>query len=189
MKRLHQSVLIGSSFLASWLGMQTLHECGHVLGAFLTDAEVKRVVLNPLSISRTDLGLNPNPLFVVWAGPIFGVLLPLILWKVVATTRTPGTFVFRFFAGFCWIANGAYIAVGSFDRIGDCGEMLTHGSERWMLWLFGSITIPIGLWLWHDQGSNFGLGSANGAVNWCIAYSTLAACLVLVIFGFSVGGK
>lgn len=41
MNRVHQAVLIGSTILASWLGMQSVHECGHVLGAILTGAEVK----------------------------------------------------------------------------------------------------------------------------------------------------
>jgi len=187
-KRLHQVVLVGSTVLASWLGMQAVHECGHVLAALLTGGEVKRVVLHPLTISRTDLGLNPEPLLVVWAGPAYGVLFPFALWGAVTAVQMPGSFVVRFFAGFCLIANGAYIAVGSFDRIGDCGEMLRHGSQMWQLWLFGAITIPGGLWLWHRQGAGFGLGSADGCVDLRVAYGTLVAFLLLVVIGYSVGG-
>ncbi|HEV8059073.1 MAG TPA: M50 family metallopeptidase, partial [Gemmataceae bacterium] len=80
MKRLHQSVLIVSTISASWLGMQAVHECGHVLGAWVTCGEVNKVVLHPLTLSRTDLKRNPHPLVVVWAGPCFGVLFPLALW-------------------------------------------------------------------------------------------------------------
>src|SRR5262245_59144782 len=126
MKRLHQGILIGSTLLGSWLGMQAVHESGHVLGASLTGGRVARVVLYPLTISRTDLAFNPNPLVVVWAGPALGVLLPLLLWGIAAAMRMPGAFVLRFFAGFCLIANGAYLAVGSVDGIGDAGEMLRH---------------------------------------------------------------
>src|SRR5438105_14300049 len=108
--------------------MQAVHESGHVLGAWLTGGRVLRVVLHPLTISRTDLADNPHPLIVVWAGPVVGVAIPLLLWLIFAATRLPAAFVVRFFAGFCLIANGLYIGVGSFGRIGDCGEMLRHGS-------------------------------------------------------------
>ncbi len=188
MKRLHQTVLIASTVVASWLGMQAVHEAGHVLGAWLTGGEIKHVVLHPLTISRTDLALNPHPLLVVWAGPTCGIVLPLMLWGILAALHMPGAFVFRFFAGFCLIANGAYIAVGSFDHVGDCGEMLRHGSVMWQLWLFGSLAIPAGFCLWHRLGTHFGLGSANGEVNNRVAYVTMLAALMLVALGFAIGG-
>src|SRR5947209_1664490 len=140
----HQCILIVSTVVASWLGMQAVHESGHVVGAWLTGGRVAKVVLHPLTISRTDLAHNPNPLAVVWAGPLLGVLLPVAFWGVAAGLRMPGAFLLRFFAGFCLIGNGAYIAGGSFGGIGDCGEMLRHGSSIWQLWLFGVVTIPIG---------------------------------------------
>ena len=189
MKRLHQTVLIGSTLLASWLGMQAVHESGHVLGAWLTGAEVHRVVLHPLTISRTDLGHNPKPLFVVWAGPVFGVLLPLVVWGAVALARARGAFLVRFFAGFCLIANGAYIGLGSLEAVGDCGEMLRHGSSVWQLWMFGAITIPAGFWLWHRQGGDFGFGAAGGQVDRGVTYGAIAACLALLALAFSLGGE
>lgn len=152
MHRLRQGVLIASTILASWLGMQAIHESGHVVGAWLTGGRVAQVVLNPLTSSRTDLVHNPNPLLVVWAGPVLGGVLPLVFWGIAAAFHMPGAFLLRFFAGFCLIANGAYIGAGSFDRVGDCGQMLQHGSALWQLWLFGTVTIPLGLWLWHRQG-------------------------------------
>jgi hypothetical protein len=169
--------------------MQAVHESGHVLGALVSGGTIKQVVLYPLTISRTDLAANPAPLFVVWAGPSFGILFPVLVWGIATALRMTGAFVLRFFAGFCLIANGAYIGVGSFDGIGDCGEMLRHGSNRWQLWLFGAITVPVGLWLWHRQGQNFGLGAAAGNVNPRVAYSTLAGALSLLVLGFSVGGR
>jgi hypothetical protein len=160
---MRQCVLIVSVVLGSWLGMQAVHESGHVLGSLLTGGRVARVVLNPLTLSRTDLAYNPRPLIVVWAGPVFGALVPLALWLSTAGLRIPGAFALRFFAGFCLIANGAYIAGGSLARIGDSGEMLRHGSELWQLWLFGAVTVPAGLWLWHGQGAHFGLGAHASA--------------------------
>jgi hypothetical protein len=169
--------------------MQAVHECGHVLGAWLTGGRVERVVLHPLTISRTDLAYNPRPLVVVWSGPLFGVAAPLLLWGVAAAVRVQWAFVLRFFAGFCLLANGLYIGVGSFASIGDCGEMLRHGSEPWQLWLFGAVTAPVGLWLWHRQGPHFGLGPANWHVHRGVAYGALVVCLALLALGFAVGGE
>ena len=187
MNRLHQPVLIVSTLLESWLGMQAVHECGHVIGACLTGGRVARVVLHPLTISRTDLSDNPRPAIVVWAGPIFGVLLPLALWGAAAGLRLSGAFVLRFFAGFCLVANGVYIAGGSFDGIGDCGEMLRHGSARWHLWLFGAATVPTGFWLWHGQGKRFGLGKAGEQVGAGVAYGSAVVCVLLMVLAFVVG--
>jgi hypothetical protein len=188
MSHLPQIVLIASTLLGSWIGMQAVHEAGHVLGAWLTHGKVARVVLHPMTISRTDLADNPHPLLVVWAGPFFGVVAPLLAWGVAVAARLRGAFVLRFFAGFCLVANGVYIGVGSFEVIGDCGQMLQHGSEIWQLWLFGVATAPIGLFLWHGQGPFFGLGAAKGQVNRSVAYGSLVACIALVVLGFLVGG-
>jgi hypothetical protein len=185
--RLHQCILIASTIVGSWLLMQAVHESGHALAGKLTGGRVTRVVLHPLTISRTDLDYNPHPLLVVWAGPIVGVLLPMAAWALAAWLRMPGAFVLRFLAGFCLIANGAYIGVGSFEGIGDSGEMLRQGSSMWLLWLFGAATMPAGLWLWHRQGMHFGLGTAAGRVSWGVAYATLAGCVVLVMLEFAVG--
>jgi hypothetical protein len=185
--RPHQAILIGSTLVGSWLGMQAVHEAGHVVCAWLTGGQVAKVVLHPLTFSRTDLAHNPRPLVVVWAGPILGSLAPLLLWCIAAAARMRGVFVLRFFAGFCLVANGAYIAGGSHFRIGDCGEMLRHGSPLWLLWLFGAVTAPIGLLLWHRQGSCFGLGLAEGQVDRWVGYGTLATCSILLAIAFVVG--
>jgi hypothetical protein len=186
---MHQVLLIGATILGSWLGMQAIHELGHVVGAWLTGGRVATVVLNPLTISRTDLAENPQPLAVVWAGPIFGVLVPLVFWGAAAACRVPGAFVLRFFAGFCLLANGLYIGFGSFGQIGDCGDMLRHGASVWHLWLFGLLTAPPGLWLLHRQGPHFGLGVAHGKVQHGVAYVCCAICLGLLVLGFAVGGE
>src|SRR5690606_29141585 len=101
---------------------------GHVLAAWSSGGRVAKVVLHPLAISRTDVAPNPHPLVVVWCGPLVGALLPLVLWGVLAFFRHPATPYARFFAGFCLIANGLYIGAGSFDGVGDAGEMLREGT-------------------------------------------------------------
>jgi hypothetical protein len=156
--RCHQLTLIISTLVGSWFGMQAVHELGHVLGAMLTGAEVTHVELSPWAISRTDVTNNTRPLVVAWAGPIVGVVLPLVIWHATSVARLSFAFVLRFFAGFCLVANGLYIGLGSFGRIGDAGDMLRQGSPVWLLWLFGAITVLAGLWLWHGLGPAFGWG-------------------------------
>ena len=68
----------------AWLVMMAVHEAGHVLGAHLTGGTVKVVVLHPLKVSCTVLSHNPHPLLVTWAGPVIGVLIPLVVFGVVA---------------------------------------------------------------------------------------------------------
>ena len=58
----------------------------------------------------------------------------------------------RFFAGFCLIANGAYLAIGQFDGVGDAGDLLRGGVPRWILIAVGLISVAGGLLPWHRLG-------------------------------------
>lgn len=189
MKRLPQLVLVGSTVGLSWLGMMAVHECGHVLGACLTGGAVSRVVLHPLTISRTDLSANPHPLLVAWAGPAVGVLVPLVVLGVASLARWPGTYLVRFFAGFCLVANGAYIGAGSFGGIGDAGDMLRQGSPAWPLWAFGVLTAPTGLGLWRNLGPHFGFGAAEGRVSRRATWVTASFLTVVVVLESLLGGE
>jgi len=170
MSRINQAILIASFIPFCWLAFMALHELGHVVAGLCTGGTVTKVVVHPLAISRTDVSPNPNPLAVVWAGPILGVLIPVLVWAAFKKFKIPGCYLARFFAGFCLIANGSYIAIGSFDKIGDAGDMLRNGSPNWSLWLFGIITVPIGFLMWHRLGPKFGLGESNGRVDERAAY-------------------
>jgi hypothetical protein len=186
---LHQAVLVVSVVLASWLGMQAVHEVGHVVGALLTGGRVARVVLHPLTISRTDLAHDAHPLVVVWAGPVLGCVLPLAAWGMAVALGVSWAYLLRFFAGSCLIANGAYIGVGAFDPVGDAAVMLQHGSPAWCLLAFGTVTVPAGLWLWHRQGPHFGMGPARGRVSPAAAYACLTVLLLLIALGLVVDGE
>jgi hypothetical protein len=176
-------LLIANTLIASWLGMQAVHELGHVVGAFGTGGRVERVVLDPLSLSRTDLADNPSPLAVAWTGPLVGVFLPVAIWTLAAAMKLPLRYLVRFFAGFCLVANGVYIGSGAFGRMGDTDTMLRHGSSEWHLALFGALTVPLGFWLWHREGTHFGLGPDRREVSVAATIVTTAIAAALVVLG------
>jgi hypothetical protein len=170
----HRTLLIATFIPLCWLWMQVVHELGHVVGAWATGGIVSQVVLHPLTISRTDLSDNPDPLAVVWSGPLVGVALPLLVAGAARATGQSWSYLAQFFAGFCLIANGVYIGIGSFQGVGDAGDMLRTGSPIWSLWLFGLVTVPLGLLLWNGLGPHFGLGKKAGEVSPWAAYLSCA---------------
>ncbi len=181
MNRVWQVALIASLLGSSWLGMQIVHESGHILGAYATGAKVSYVALHPLTISRTDVVNNSHPLITVWMGPIFGVAFPVVAYLFAAFFKAPGVYLLRFFAGFCCVTNGAYIGGGSFEQAADAGVMLAAGSPRWTPLAFGIASTALGLFLWHRQGVRFGLGKTQGEVSRRAAIATTALffCIVL----------
>jgi len=188
-QRAVQATLITFTLLASWLGMQQVHELGHISAAMAIGAKIDLVALHPLTISHTDVGPNKHPLVVVWAGPLVGVLVPLAFWLAVSAARLTAAFLFRFFAGFCLVANGVYIGLGSFFAIGDCGEMLRNGSPIWSLWLFGVAATLAGFLLWNNQGGHFGFGTTRHPINHRLAVGVFLVFLALVALGLSTGGR
>ncbi len=187
--RIHQAVYVTCILALCWLGMMATHELGHIAAAILTGGQVNRVVLHPAAISRTDVSPNPSPSIVVWAGPIVGCLVPLLVsvWHGPARRWRK---LLQFFAGFCLVANGSYIGVGWFDKVGDAGEMLRCGTPVWAMAVFGIVTVAWGFFLWHRLGSLRTFLKTPASIDpwhvWGLA-STLAL-VVLVEFVFSSNG-
>ena len=189
MSRLYQVLLIASTLALCWLGMQVGHEVGHVLAAWAGGERVERVVLHPLTISRTDASHDRHPLLVVWGGPLVGVSLPLAALAITGWVRRRWSYLLRFFAGFCLVANGAYLGVGSFEGVGDAGDLFRYGAPRWTLIAFGLVTVPAGLFLWHGLGPDFGLGEAKGRVDRRAAVVVLVLLLVVALIEMLVGSR
>jgi hypothetical protein len=53
--------------------------------------------------------------------------------------RSRYSYLPRFFAGFCLIANGIYLGVGSFSGVGDAGDLLRYGAPRGTLIAFADL--------------------------------------------------
>lgn len=170
-----------------WLAMMAVHEAGHVLGAWLTGGTVERVVLHPFTISRTDLTVNPHPVLVAWAGPLFGAWLPVLCWRIWRTASARSAHAARWFAGFCAIANGAYLGIGSLAGDGDAEDLLREGVAAWQLIVFGLLAVTVGLWLWHGLGKSFGGSAISARGRWVSPMIAIAVLLVLVIIELAVG--
>ncbi len=153
-------LLVCCSCAASWLGMMIVHETGHVLNGWFSGGHVSHVVLHPLAISRTDLSENPHPLFVAWGGVVWGAVLPLAFWLVARKLWARLAFLFKFFAGFCLITNGAYMGSAIVMPVGDSEDLLRLGAPMWVLVVPGIVAVVGGLALWNGLGKSFGFRGA-----------------------------
>ena len=144
---------------AAWLLMMLVHEAGHVVGAICSGGHVTRVMWSPLSLSRTDVEPNPQPLVVTWAGPMLGATIPLLIAGLCSRWRLG--YLLTFFAGFCLIANGAYLAIGALSPAGDAKDLLRLGIPRWVLIGVGTPMLIAGFWLWHRVSPRFKLARSE----------------------------
>ena len=156
MPRVLRIIICVLALYPAWLAMMALHETGHVLHAWFSGVKVASVDLPLLGFSQTHLGRNPHPGFVAWGGAIWGSAIPLALHALLHVRRThvprAVAIAAQFFAGFCLIANGAYLGVGWLTRAGDAGDLVDLGNPPWVLVAFGFTTVTAGLYLWHRLG-------------------------------------
>jgi hypothetical protein len=89
----------------------------------------------------------------------------MIIWAVAWGFRTPLLYLWRFFTGFCLVANGVYVGFGPNSSGLDTETMLRHGSTRGIMLAFGIPAVLLGLRLWHGSGQHFGLGDPDGRVD------------------------
>jgi hypothetical protein len=181
MQRCLQILLIVSFIAFSWLAFMVVHEFGHALTAWLTGGSVTLMLLHPLQISWTTVAHSSHPQLVAWGGAFWGSLLPVVFLLMARLVRSPGVYLFQFFAGFCLIANGLYLLVDSFGRGGDGGTLIHNGASQWELILFGIIAAPLGFWLWHGLGRYFGLGAARRQVSHQAVAISLSLLVITVV--------
>lgn len=148
--------LLAATAGASWYGMMVVHESGHVLAAWLSGGRVSRVVLDPLGFSRTDVSVNPHPVLVAYAGAVWGSALPLAAWLCARSARLRLAFLFQAFAGFCLLANGAYLASAGLMPVGDAEDLLLLGAPLWLVVAPGLVGFVGGLAVWNGLGRRFG---------------------------------
>ena len=120
--------------------------------SLLSGGEVRRIRFPLLGFSETVLGRDPHPLFVACGGPLWGCLIPLIAWALMLRRWPIARRAIQFFAGFCLIANGAYIGIGWVRKAGDAGDLLDYGVSPWLMSVLGTLALALGLYLWHLLG-------------------------------------
>ncbi|QDT33148.1 hypothetical protein Mal48_24010 [Thalassoglobus polymorphus] len=167
--------------LLSWLLMQAVHELGHLLAALLTGGRIVELNLHPLSISHTIVHPNPAPLIVIWAGPIVGVLFPILLWILCKKLIPKRAHLLKFLVGFCLIANGLYLGSAVFDAVGDARDLLQRQVPLWGVVLFGAVTVPAGFLFWNGLGKEFGMGEAGSELSASEPLEVFALLVVLVV--------
>ena len=180
-------IFVFAVIASSWMWMMAFHEFGHIVGAMTSGGQCNHVVLHPLAISRTDVDPNPHPSFVVWMGPLFGIIGPMFISHCARHGSSQWQKIICFWEGFCWVANGAYIGVGSFVGIGDCGEMLRTGTPRILMILFGLTCVLVGMFIWHGLGSLRVMFKTTQALNvrlvWqCVMLALGSAAVQIILF-------
>jgi hypothetical protein len=137
--------------------MMAVHEVGHVIHAWVSGGRVVSVSVPLLGFSQTIVHPNAREHFVVWGGPAWGVIIPLIGCGVLRIVRGRVPDVWRFFTGFCLLANGAYIGLGwLIAGGGDAQDLLRLGTPRFVMVWFGIACVATGLWCWHrTRGFSF----------------------------------
>ena len=107
-----------------WLGMEATHELGHVLMAWRTGGEIESVSVPLIGTSQTIVEPNPFSRVVAWGGVQWGTMIPIFACMLALIFRRRVPEPLKFFTGFCLIANGTYLAVGTMWRVGDARDLL-----------------------------------------------------------------
>lgn len=94
-----------------------------------------------------------------------------------------------FVAGFCLIANGAYIGVGAFDPVGDAKELVALGVSRWVLFGYGVVALGAGLWIWHRCSERLGFGRDRKAVVASHTWGVSGVCVLVTLLGLLFGNR
>ncbi len=110
--------------VAGWCVMTFTHECGHIVGGWLSGATLRSAELRPWHLMHSLYEPDPYPLITLWSGPVLGALVPLGVALIVRREWM------WFLAHFCLLANGAYLATAwiSGDRFLDTRRLLDAGA-------------------------------------------------------------
>jgi hypothetical protein len=184
-----QFVMVVGLLGVSWPLMMLVHESGHMTAAWVTGGRVQRLIWYPLCFSRTDVMPNPSPLVVVWAGPVVGAVVPAVVAALGAAGRLSISYILSFFAGFCLLANGAYIGVGTFERVGDARDMLRLGASPVSMVLFGLFATMLGVWLLNRVSPQLGFGRNPKPIRKDHAFALLGLAAAICVIGFLLGNR
>lgn len=126
--------------IAAWCVMVLSHETGHLLGGWLGGGKLQQADLRPWALPHSHFEPDPHPLLTLWAGPILGVLVPLV---VALLSRQPAAWLI---AHFCLLANGCYLLTAWVDGGShlDTTRLLAQGASPLQIIAYCAITIAWG---------------------------------------------
>jgi hypothetical protein len=138
--RAQRLIVFALLLVLSWIVMAFLHELGHLIGGWLGGGTLVDCELAPWRLPYSLHSPDPNPRLTLWAGPLVGVIVPVVAALIIR--RRWATFI----ADFCLIANGCYLALAwlSGDRLLDTPRMLAAGIHPLAIAVYCAITIGIG---------------------------------------------
>ncbi len=130
-----------------WELMLLTHEIGHLIAAGCTGAVVLQSNLLPWVLPCTLIEQNPHPHVVAWGGITSGVGIPIVIWGVLTWLQRPAAATGAGLAGFCLLANGAYLAAGGGESLTDTGVLRALGWSNGLLIVVGLVLAVPGYWL------------------------------------------
>lgn len=131
----------------SWVVMTVTHELGHVIGGIASGAVPTNLEIRPWKLPHSTFSPDPNPLMTLWAGPILGSVVPLL---VACCLRRPAAW---FIGWFCVVANAVYLLLGwlLFEPELDSTKMIRSGTPSYVLLLFVAMTLPVSYVAFRQQ--------------------------------------
>ncbi len=93
-------------FLTCWFAMVFFHEIGHLIGGWLTGAQLLRFDLTPWRLPYSIHYPNPHPQITLWSGPLLGIAIPFMVRICFRSTLT------QMFLSLALLANGTYLLAG-----------------------------------------------------------------------------
>ena len=120
--------------------MTFTHELGHIVAGFCCGGTLKAVELWPWQLPYSFFEPDPLPLVTLWGGLLSGVLVPVAVALIAKREWI------WFFAHFCVLANGVYIATAWFagDRYLDTPRLLEHDASPISIAIYCILTIGFG---------------------------------------------
>lgn len=126
--------------MLSWVVMCVTHESGHLLGGWLGGATLVAYDLAPWRLPYSIHDPDPHPQGTLWAGPLFGMVAPVLVAMLIRRDRA------WFVADFCLLANGCYLTLGWVwgERWHDTQRLLAAGASPWLIGVTGGTATAIG---------------------------------------------
>jgi hypothetical protein len=161
----------------SWVVMTVTHELGHVVGGWAAGAELAVLEIRPWHLPHSLFARDPHPLVTLWAGPMVGCGVPLLVALVIRQGAV------WFVAWFCLLANAVYLLLGTFsnDPELDSQKIIRSGMPSYVILLFAGMIGPVSYVGFRGRCARLMGGDDQPLTKrtWGIAAATLVVALIL----------